>query len=72
MRFCDSCNSSTQSVWVWVGRTVGTEGLPEEVMEVWELVLSRSEGRTEVVRLERRSSLEPAEVGEGEVGPKVS
>ena len=51
---------------------MGTEGLPEEVMEVWELVLSRSEGRTEVVRLERRSSLEPAEVGEGEVGPKVS
>ena len=57
---------------MWVGRTVGTEGLPEEVMEVWELVLSRSEGRTEVVRLERRSSLEPAEVGEGEVGTKVS
>ena len=35
------------------------------------LNLSRSEGRTEVVRLERRSSLESAE-GEGEVGMKVN
>lgn len=55
-----------------MGRTVGREGLSEEVMEVWKLVLSRSEGRTEVVTLERRSSLEPAEVGEGEVSSKVS
>ena len=57
---------------MWVGRTVGREGLSEEVMEVWKLVLSRSEGRIEVVTLQRRSSLEPAEVGEGEVRSKVS
>lgn len=55
-----------------MGRTVGREGLSEEVMEVWKLVLSRSEGRIEVVTLQRRSSLEPAEVGEGEVRSKVS